>query len=116
MYERTTDLKKINPELKVLVAVGGWNMGSTDFSNMVANSASRARFISTTIEFLRERNLDGLDLDWEYPSNRAGSRPEDKERFACLCKVRINAIDSDSATYALCVRKTDMTSRKYEQF
>lgn len=28
MYERTIDLKAINPDLKVLLAVGGWNHGS----------------------------------------------------------------------------------------
>lgn len=42
-------------------------MASTDFSNMVTNANSRKNFVSTSIEFLKKHNFDGLDLDWEYP-------------------------------------------------
>ena len=67
MYEKVINLKNSNPNLKVLLAVGGWNMGSTDFSNMVNSDASRANFVTTTVAFLKKNKFDGLDLDWEYP-------------------------------------------------
>ena len=67
MFEKVTDLKKINPSLKVMIAVGGWNMASTDFSNVVSNDASRANFVSTSVAFLKSHKFDGLDIDWEYP-------------------------------------------------
>lgn len=69
LYERTTDLKKLNPNLKVLLAVGGWNMGSTPFINIVSSSTNMDLFVSTSVTFLKNRKFDGLDLDWEYPSN-----------------------------------------------
>jgi chitinase len=44
-------------------------MGSTDFSKMASSSQTRSTFISTTIDYLKSHGFDGLDLDWEYPSN-----------------------------------------------
>ena len=39
-YERFNDLKKINPNLKILLAVGGWNLASAPFTEMVATAES----------------------------------------------------------------------------
>jgi len=86
MYKRLLSLKTTNPSLKVLLAIGGWSHGVTTFSNMVSSKQSMTEFALNSLTFLRDNNLDGIDLDWEYPANR-GSPPGDKQRFTELIKV-----------------------------
>lgn len=47
---------------------------------MASSFNTRQMFIQSCLEFLREYGFDGIDLDWEYPSQRGG-RPEDKVSF-----------------------------------
>lgn len=81
-------LKKQNPSLTVLVSVGGW-LWSGAFSDMALTHASRTAFITSVVEFVDHHQLDGLDIDWEYPG-LAGStqhfRPEDKQNYTRLLK------------------------------
>lgn len=77
---RFTGLKNQNPELKAILAIGGWNEGSEKYSKMVSSPAERAKFTNSVVDFLLKYNFDGLDFDWEYPSNRGGI-PADKENF-----------------------------------
>ena len=85
-YGDTVRLKERNPDLKVLLATGGWNAGSGRYSDMAMTKESRATFIQSTVQFVLRYQFDGFDLDWEYPGKREGSRPEDKENFALLVK------------------------------
>jgi chitinase len=79
-------MKLYNPGLKTLLAIGGWNEGSTTYSDMALTKESRATFIQSAVKLLLKHEFDGLDMDWEYPGGRSDSegRPEDKENFASL--------------------------------
>ncbi|CAG2250393.1 E3.2.1.14 [Mytilus edulis] len=88
------DVRSKNPDLKLLLAVGGWNHGTKPFTRIVANQSNMDAFATNSIKFLRQNGFDGLDLDWEYPANR-GSPPEDKERFTSLVKTLRTKYDNE---------------------
>jgi chitinase len=87
-----TGLKARNPRLKVLVSVGGWTW-SGNFSDMALTRASRKRFIDSAVAFLNQYQLDGLDIDWEFPGQKGlnnTNRPEDRENStALLAELRL---------------------------
>jgi chitinase len=95
-----TALRRENPGFKVLVSVGGW-LGSKGFSDMSLTRGSRQVFIASAMEFLSQYDLDGLDIDWEYPGMEgAGNpfRPEDKQNFTLLVKELRQAFDHKEKT------------------
>ncbi|MEO1011222.1 MAG: glycoside hydrolase family 18 protein [Bacteroidota bacterium] len=84
-----------HPGLKVMIACGGW--GADGFSDMAHTAENRQRFVKSVLAFNREYNLDGLDIDWEYPAIPAagtGARPEDKQNFTLLMKELREGLDT----------------------
>ncbi|VDI35464.1 Hypothetical predicted protein, partial [Mytilus galloprovincialis] len=69
-FDMMHDVRSKNPDLKLLLAVGGWNHGTKPFTRIVANQSNMDAFATNSIKFLRQNGFDGLDLDWEYPANR----------------------------------------------
>ena len=80
--------------MRTLLAIGGWNEGSQRFSKLVADPDARQNLVKSAVKYLRQHNFDGLDLDWEYPASRDGSREADRENYALLVKVSDNQLDS----------------------
>ena len=80
-------LKKTNPDLKVMLSVGGW--GSGRFSEMAMEGKRRKSFAEDCIRVVEEFGLDGIDIDWEYPTSSAAdisSSPKDTDNFTKLMK------------------------------
>ena len=78
-------LRDINPDLEVIAAIGGW--GADGFSDAALTPTSRYTFARNVQNLIKEYNLDGIDIDWEYPGSSASgikSRPQDKENFTLL--------------------------------
>ena len=88
-------LKKKHPDLKILLSIGGWTSGR--FSEMAADKNNRLGFAKDCQKIVKEFDLDGIDIDWEYPtSDEAGisSSPDDTKNFTLLMHDIRKAIGS----------------------
>lgn len=72
-------LAKAN-NVKVMIAIGGWNNGDDSaFEILASNSESRDLFVQQTMAFVTHYDLDGVDMDWEYPD-----KGQSAENYATL--------------------------------
>ena len=92
-------VRRSHPHLKVLVSVGGWTW-SKGFSDAVLTPKRRRRFVESAVAFVRRHDLDGFDVDWEYPGLPGDGnthRPEDKANFTAVMSDLRSALDKDAA-------------------
>ncbi len=81
-------LRKVNPQMKVTLSVGGWGAGG--FSTMAMTNAGRRAFADSCLTAVRFWHLDGIDVDWEYPTiDWAGidADPRDRDNFTALLQA-----------------------------
>ncbi|MDF2942701.1 MAG: glycoside hydrolase family 18 [Herbinix sp.] len=90
-------LKQSNPNLKTLIAVGGWSW-SARFSDAALTAESRSVFANSCVDFIVKYGFNGIDIDWEYPVAGGLStnirRPEDKYNFTLLMQTLREKLDA----------------------
>lgn len=89
-------LKKQNKDLKILISIGGWTW-SKNFSDAVLTDTSTHAFAYSCIDIVAKYDLDGVDIDWEYPGligDNNKFRPEDKQGYTLLFKELRQGLDS----------------------
>ena len=91
-----TGLRKRNPDLKIVLSLGGWD-DSAGFSDAAASAEGRRMFARSCVDLLLAHGLDGVDLDWEYPVSGGAPgvvhRPQDKQNFTLLLRELREALD-----------------------
>ena len=95
-FKQIIALKEKAPHLKVLLSIGGW--GSGRFSEMAGDEQNRLSFAKDCQRVVQEFGLDGIDLDWEYPTSSAAgisSSPDDTDNFTLLVRDIRQAIGKD---------------------
>jgi GH18 family chitinase len=75
--------------VKVMIAVGGWGWHD-QFEAMAADPARRTLFVQNLTAFVAEYELDGVDMDWEYPQPGAPA-----QNFLALVQELRQAMPAD---------------------
>ncbi|KAG5724966.1 Chitinase A1 [Termitomyces sp. T112] len=88
---------------KVKLSVGGWT-GSKYFSSAVRTQKARDLFANSIYDVYNEFNLDGIDLDWEYPG-RGGADgneidPDDSSNFLLFLQKLRSVLPADTCITA----------------
>ncbi|KAJ5999011.1 hypothetical protein N7451_006821 [Penicillium sp. IBT 35674x] len=103
LIKRLARLKTQDPDLKVFIALGGWSYNDpgptqSTFSDLAASKDAQKKFFKSLVSFLSTYNLDGVDLDWEYPGPNdiveRGGREEDFANFPTFLRALKEALKS----------------------
>ena len=89
-------LKRQNPGLQIVLSVGGWSW-STHFSDAALTEQNREALVESAVGLIERYDLDGLDIDWEYPDQPgAGNvhRREDTQNFTLLMRDLRGSLDA----------------------
>ena len=96
-------LKARAPHVKVVASVGGWG-GSDPLFHIANDAAARAAFAKSAADFLRSHPaFDGIDIDWEHPTNNGAANgvqlgsPADGQGYVELAKSLRAALDTLTA-------------------
>lgn len=71
LYSQLTNLKNQDANLKVYIAIGGWDFTEpwkatrNTFSDLAASETNQRAFFASLISFMSTYNFDGVDIDWE---------------------------------------------------
>ncbi len=84
-------------KVKVFISVGGWTF-SRHFSQIAADSTKRKRFAESCVKLVKEYDIDGIDIDWEFPGTNMNGNITDIESFPLLLKEVRTALDEYEAT------------------
>ncbi|KAG6979258.1 Chitotriosidase-1 [Fusarium oxysporum f. sp. conglutinans] len=108
LYRNVGNLKAKNPDLKVIIALGGWTFSDPGtkwqniFPSLTSSRANRAIFIKNLLGFLSQYGYDGVDFDWEYPGAKdRGGSGQDAVNYVSLVKELRSAIESSGQDYII---------------
>lgn len=102
--ESLKKIREINPNIKIILSIGGWSAGG--FSEAASTKEGRNKFATSSLDIVKKYNLDGIDIDWEYPCvSIAGIKAsyDDKENFTLLLKEIREVFDKENKKYMLTI-------------
>jgi len=79
--------RSIDSRVKFGISVSG---SSANFATLASSATARTKFVTNVVAFAKNNNLDGVDVDWEYPST-SGTTPSG-DNFTLLMKELSEAL------------------------
>ena len=109
-FKSVLALKLKNPKLKILLSftngvANSDNKPGEGFSVLCASDEMRKAFAQDCLDFCKEKGIDGIDIDWEYPglgwSSQACDPANDSKNHVLLMKQLRETLGKDYLlTYA----------------
>ena len=93
LWNEVAALKVKFPHMKIKLSVGGGS--ERGFPAMSADPVKRANFAANLCQWVVTRNLDGVDIDWEFPVRpiTGGVEPTERDTYIALLQEVRNALD-----------------------
>ncbi|KAJ3007320.1 UNVERIFIED_CONTAM: hypothetical protein HDU68_003578 [Siphonaria sp. JEL0065] len=89
-------------QTQAILSIGGW--GIQPFSTVFNTASGINTFVSTISALLTKYNLDGVDIDWEYPGEQGACQdpwaPNDTDNFLTALKALRAALPNKLITAA----------------
>ncbi|KAL7783620.1 glycoside hydrolase family 18 protein [Trichoderma ceciliae] len=102
--------KAMPSSVKKIISFGGWDFstkpGTFNILREATKAANRATFQSNVVAFIKQHNLDGVDIDWEYPGAPdipdipAGDADAGKDYYETLTALKTTLGSSKSVSLA----------------
>ena len=91
-------LREWNPEMKIVLSVGGW--GADGFSDMAMTEEGRRNFAKSCLDAVDKYNLDGIDIgNTLATTRRVSAQTPGTRRISPLCWQPCGSILEKTALY-----------------
>jgi chitinase len=98
-FAELRNLRRRQPSVRTSISIGGAG-SSKQFSPIAGSADARQRFAQSCVSFVKTHGFDGVDVDWEFPTDR----DEGKAFTELLAELRRRLDDqaaSDGSRYIL---------------
>ncbi|CAD5217395.1 unnamed protein product [Bursaphelenchus okinawaensis] len=97
---RYNKLKTVNHRLKVLISLTPNNPAMTA---VTSNEIQLAQYVAQVKDYLLANDVDGFDIDWEFPVFSPDAKPSDRDGFSLLLKALREEFDKTGQKLILSV-------------
>ena len=93
---------------KLLFSIGGWSFPAAYWSLALSTPSNRTTLINECVKYLKANNLQGIDIDWEFPGSQLTTKYVQKAHSCVSTGVTCTelgdaAIENPEAVEGVCV-------------
>lgn len=85
-------------DVKIMISIGGDESSSANFNTIASSTSLTKTFVDNIIDFIDEYDLDGADLNWQFPQDDA-----EGELFEDLVSELSEELNDDNYLFSIAV-------------